>query len=260
MIVRLVHWRAAEAASIAEVIRAAGHQLEYDAALDGGAVYRSIRQHPPDVVVIDLSRQPSHGRELAIGLRGAKSTRFVPIVFLGGAPEKVEAVRHQLPDAVFTEIGQLGNAIEESAANRSSSPVVPAQMMERYAGRTVAQKLGIRENSTVALIDAPRGYASAIGELPSGVQFDEEARKNCAITLWFVTDVETFRTRIRRMRPVAAGSKLWVVWPKKAAQPDSGLSERVIRDSAVAVGLVDYKVCAVDHRWTAIALAVKKER
>ena len=46
--------------------------------------------------------------------------------------------------------------------------------MERYGSRTVAQKLGIKEGSTVAVIDAPRDYAAALGELPAGVEIVED--------------------------------------------------------------------------------------
>ena len=39
---------------------------------------RELRSTPPDAVVIDLSRLPSHGREFAVALRGSKATRHVP--------------------------------------------------------------------------------------------------------------------------------------------------------------------------------------
>jgi hypothetical protein len=45
-------------------------------------------------------------------------------------------------------------------------------MMERYALRIAAQKLGIREGTAAALIDPPRNYASVVGELPAGAGGD----------------------------------------------------------------------------------------
>ena len=99
------------------------------------------------------------------------------------------------------------------------------QMMDRYAGRTTAQKLGIKAGSKVAVIDAPRDYARVIGALPDEVEFDEESWNGCAVTLWFVEEPEAFLAALPKMRRAAAVSKLWVAWPKKAARKDSLLNE-----------------------------------
>src|SRR5580704_11827280 len=99
--IRLVHWRASEAAALLEQLRGGGHLVEYDEQVQSEG-FRGIRQSPPDLFVIDLSRLPSHGREVAVFFRGQKATRHVPIVFVNGAPEKVAAIRRMLPDAVYT--------------------------------------------------------------------------------------------------------------------------------------------------------------
>ena len=65
------------------------------------AMLSELTARPPDAIVIDLSRLPSHGRELARAIRERKTTRSIPLVFLGGEPEKVERVRAILPDAAF---------------------------------------------------------------------------------------------------------------------------------------------------------------
>ena len=99
--VRLIHWKATEAAALLASLRAAGHALDYDEDLSS-AGFRAIRDSPPDAFAIDLSRLPSHGRDVATFLRGQKATRHIPIVFVGGAPENVGAICKLLPDAVYT--------------------------------------------------------------------------------------------------------------------------------------------------------------
>ncbi len=257
MRVTLVHWKPVEARPLIEKLRGAGHELRHDGA-DGGVVYKAIRTWLPDVVVIDLSRLPSHGRGLATALRGSKLTRRIPIVFAGGTPDKIQAVRKELPDAIYATPETVVRAV--AGAKPPASPVVPPQMMERYAGRSVAQKLGIRENMTIAVMNPPRDYAAAIGALPPGAVYQEDPREPCAVTLWFNEDPDSFRAALNRMRAIANRTKLWVLWPKKSARPDSGLTESVIREAAIAFGLVDYKVCAVDQTWSAFAFARKKER
>jgi hypothetical protein len=255
--VRLVHWKADEAAALLRALRAAGHVVDYGEKVDSGG-FRGIRAAPPDAFAIDLSRLPSHGREVAIFFRGRKATRHVPIVFVGCAPEKVETIRKVLPDAVYTEPGQVRSALRAVLARPRMAqphPVVPTQMMARYASRTAARKLGIREGTAAALIDPPRSYAGVIGELPAGAALEEaEDRAGGACrhptTLWFIHDAAACREALPGMRKLAARTKLWILWRK-----GSGVTQPFLRESAAAMGLVDYKICAVDATWSAMLFA-----
>jgi len=254
--VRLIHWKASEAAALLAALRAAGHAVDYDEKLSSGG-FRAIRESPPDVFAIDLSRLPSHGREVATFFRGQRATRHIPIVFVGGAPDKVEAIRMLLPDAVYCAPGRLRSALRAALANRPASPVVPAQMMARYASRSAAQKLGIRAGSRAAVIDPPRNYANVIGELPAGASLEEileEAPADASpITLWFVHDSAACREALPGMRKLAARTKLWILWRK-----GSGVTQPFLRESAAVVGLVDYKICSVDATWSAMLFARRK--
>jgi hypothetical protein len=251
--VRLVHWKASEAAALLATLRTAGHVVDYDEDV-ASAEFRTIRTSPPEVFAIDLSRLPSHGREVATFFRGQKATRHIPIVFVGGAPEKVEAIRKVLPDAVYTEPGRLRSALRAAVAKRPANPVVPAQMMERYASRSAAQKLGICEGTAAALIDPPRNYASVIGELPAGAALEEMEGSawRCPTTLWFVHGADC-REAMPGMRKLAARTKLWILWRK-----GTGVTQQFLRESATAVGLVDYKICSVDATWSAMLFAHRK--
>ena len=258
MRITLLHWKPAETGPLIETLRGAGHEVAYYGAEGGGVISRGIRNAQPDVIVIDLSRLPSHGREAGIFLRGSKSTRHIPMVFVGGAPDKVGATRKVLPDAIYASPETLLKSVAK--AKPPAAPVVPPQMMDRYASRPAAQKLGIKEDASIGVIDPPRDYASAVGPLPPGSVFHEQPRQPCSVTLWFVEDPESFHAALQRMRAIVERTKLWVLWPKKSARTNSGLDENVIRQAAIAAGLVDYKVCAVDKTWSALAFAARKER
>ena len=247
--VRLFHRKAEEAQAVIEELESAGYRTEYT------EKWEKPRPPLPDAFVIDLSRVPSHGREAAIFLRGSKATRHVPIVFVGGDPEKVKAIRQQLPDAVYTEPGRLRSAVRAAIANRPDAPVVPPQMMDRYGSRTAAQKLGIRAGSRVLVVNPPRDYAQAIGAVPPGVTFEEETRQGGDLTLWFVENAGDLLATMRRMRGVAAHSRLWVLWRKGRK---SEVTQTVIREAGLGAGLVDYKICAVNETWSAMAFAPRK--
>jgi hypothetical protein len=255
--VRIVHWKAPEAPPLIEACRACGFEVEYDN-VRFGELAKLIRERPPDALVIDLSCLPSHGRDTAIAFRQTKYARHIPLVFVDGEPAKVEAIRKQLPDAMFTtSVGrkQLCSRIQSACAKPVADPVIPPGAMASYGSRTVAQKLGIREGATVAVIDAPRDYAAVLGELPADVELVEDPDSACALTLWFVRDPRVYQAGLRRMRAIADRSKLWIVWRKGSA---NGLTQFVVREAANEAGLVDYKICAVNEQWSAMAFARRK--
>ncbi len=253
--VRLLHWKAAEAAAHLDSLRAAGYEVEYEEQFRPGLM-KLWRESPPDAFVIDLSRLPSHGREIAIALRQSPATRAVPIVFCDGADEKIDRIRRDLPDAAYCSLSKLPSSLRKAIANPPVKPVKPVQMMDRYASRTAAQKLGIKESSTVAVIDPPRDFMKVLGELPHGVEFAEEGDNKASVTLCFVHDAGLLRSVLSRVRALASTSKLWILWRKGSAK--GGVTERLVREQAIDLGLVDYKICSVNETWSALLFAAKR--
>lgn len=254
--IRVVHWDADAGALLARVLRTAGFAVDFDAQI-APEILRCIREAPPDAIVIDLSRRPSMGREVAVALRGNKKTRNVPILFAGGDPEKVARVRQELPDAAYCELSGVVPSVRKCMLARPENPVVPTQMMQRYGGRTTAQKLGITAGMRVAVRNGPRNYGQVLGALPEGVEFDEESRVGCGVTVWFVESPEELGAALPEMRQAAAQSKLWIAWPKLAGRKDSRLSETVVRELGLAAGLVDYKICSMNAQWSGFCFAVR---
>jgi CheY-like chemotaxis protein len=252
---RFLHWKPVEAAPKIQLLRKAGHEVLYEEK----PTPASIKLGDPQALLIDLSRMPSHGREIAVHHRGRKSTRHIPIVFVDGDSEKVAQIRKLIPDAFYATWDSILSVIPQALSRAPAEPVVPPQMMTRYGDRTVAQKLGIKAGSAVTVIDPPRNYAGLLGELPEGVQFNENERGPGAITLWFVRDAAGYQQSILKRRSLARKSKLWIVWPKGEAGKRAGITQNVVRETALAVALVDYKICAINDAWSAIVFAPGKD-
>ncbi len=255
---RLIHWSPAGAAGYIAVLQKAGHRVDYSPEFTA-TLPREWRAAPPDAFIIDLSRLPSHGREIAIALRQSKLTRAVPIVFCDGAEDKIEKTRSLLPDAAFCTLDKLKSALQSAIRSAQETPAVPTAMMDRYAGRTTAQKLGIREGASVLLIDAPRDMPSALGELPANVAFVESSDENPAVTLCFVDDPDALYQQLSDLRSLAKQTKLWICW-KKGKSATGGVSEPLVRETGIALGLVDYKICAVSPIWSGMLFAAKSAR
>ena len=59
------------------------------------------------------------------------------------------------------------------------------------------------------------------------------------------------------MRQRAEDGGIWIVWPKttKTAKPD--INGNIVRETALTAGLVDFKICAVDDKWSVMRFAIK---
>ncbi|HEX4771682.1 MAG TPA: hypothetical protein VH351_12665 [Bryobacteraceae bacterium] len=251
--VRVIHWNAEEAVPLLSSLREAGFTVEYDERF-GTPVLQSCRRKPPSVFVIDLSRLPAHGREVAVALRQSPKTRHIPVVFCEGKPDKVDRIRALFPDAVFCS--RAAAAAAAKSAKEVQHPVRPIPMMERFGNRTAAQKLGIAEGTTVTLIDPPRDIATALGGLPPNVQFSEE--EDGKVTLCFVHDIDSARAKLSAVRKLASKTRLWILWRKKGAPGYAGVSGALIRETGIDLGLVDYKICSVSDVWSGMVFTRRK--
>ena len=254
--VRLIHWNADEAEQRAQRLRSAGYDVV--STPFGAAASRALRQEPPDAVVIDLTRAPSQGRDVAVGLRKYKATRHVPLVFVEGDPKKVERIKTLLPDAVYASWDRIGDSLKEAIARPLTDPVVPASVMDAYAGTPLPKKLGIKETSEVFLASAPNGFEATLGDLPQDVVLHRDSQRGSDVALWFTTSKAALDGDIAEMAERAEKGGLWIIWPKKSSGVESDLSQTVVRQVAMAAGLVDFKVCAVDETWSGLRFSWKK--
>jgi hypothetical protein len=52
---------------------------------------------------------------------------------------------------------------------------------------------------------------------------------------------------------------VWISWPKKSSKVATDITEDVIRDVLLPLGLVDVKVTAVDATWSGLKMVIRKE-
>ena len=124
-----------------------------------------------------------------------------------------------------------------------------------YSGKRLVDKLGIKPGMRIALVGAPRGYRSTLGPLPIGVVVATAPRGTLPFIHFFATKRVLLERRFPLLkRALAQQGALWVSWPKKASGVATDLTEDVVREVALAGGLVDVKVCAVDDVWSGLKL------
>jgi hypothetical protein len=127
-----------------------------------------------------------------------------------------------------------------------------------YSGTPLAQKLGIKEGSTLALLDEPSG---TVAPLPKDVTVKRQARGSADVAVAFFTDRAALERRVGALsKMIFPDGGLWVAWPKKSSGLATTVDEHVVRAVALPLGLVDNKVCAIDSTWSGLRLVWRRER
>jgi len=129
-----------------------------------------------------------------------------------------------------------------------------------YSGTPLSKKLGIKAGSNLALVGAPKDYPQLIAPIPAGVKISGGLSPATDIVHVFSTrraDLERFLISFRSK--VGPDATIWVSWPKRAAKVPTDITEDVIREVALPLGLVDVKVCAVTDVWSGLKLVVRKD-
>jgi len=125
--------------------------------------------------------------------------------------------------------------------------------MAGYSGTPLAKKLGIKEGSRIALVNAPTDFESELGELPGNVQFVKRPTKSLDIILLFVlTERALARDFAKLSARLTANGMIWIAWPKKSSGVATDLTEQRVQRIGLDAGLVDVKVCAIDETWSGL--------
>jgi hypothetical protein len=107
------HWNVAELKARVAALTAAGYAVRGHASTETMAKWGEWR---PAAVAISIDRLPSHGRAVAEWVWEAKKRQSIPMIFEGGAPEKVAATQKKFPRAVFCASGSVVAALAKLGA------------------------------------------------------------------------------------------------------------------------------------------------
>ena len=127
----LIHWKPEEVRAEIDRIRKAGFDVHSDVPA-GRDFLKLLAKQTPSAILIDLSRLPSQGRDMAVLIRRQASTRRIPLIFIGGNPDKTQLVQALLPDAVFTNWDQILPALGQALSQTLESPVTPDSAFAGY--------------------------------------------------------------------------------------------------------------------------------
>ncbi len=256
-LIQLIIWNSTEAEQRAKILREFGYDVSWKLP-QGPTFLRELAKNPPAAIVIDLSRIPSQGRDVALALRSRKATRMATLIFVGGDDSKKEGIRKLLPDAVFTSWADIQAALKKALAHPLRNPSKPPSVLAGYSGTPLPKKLGIRAGYVVGVANSPPGFREILGELAEGVRLQSHDRLDCNLIIWFVRSANELSLEIGRFAKRTDYKSIWIAWPKKSSGIVTDLSEKTVRETGLTAGLVDYKICAIDAVWSGLLFTRRK--
>ena len=112
-----------------------------------------------------------------------------------------------------------------------------------YSGTPLAKKLGIKPGAVIGLVNAPSYYLQLFTDLPLDVVFRNDGTVKKDIIHFFTKQqIELINLLPLLKRQILSNGAIWVSWPKKASKVPTDVTEDIIRNYALSIGLVDIKV------------------
>ncbi|MGB0951795.1 MAG: hypothetical protein ACPG31_01090 [Planctomycetota bacterium] len=249
----VVHWRPAEAEDGIALLQKAGHAVEVYSE-EGGTGLGRFKEELLDAVVISLERLPSHGRTMGHWFRTTKATAHVPLVFVGGADDKVEVARAMFADAIFTPWSKVRGSVKD--AMRTPQTAMPNS---ECSTKEVWQKLEVKAGDRILQLNGPTRLKPILGaSLPTDVKLSRrvgasaKAPKQVDLVLLFAERLQD----IKHGFPIATAATaerrpLWICWPKKTSSIQSDVTQAAVMAFARGSGWTDTKICRIDEDWSA---------
>lgn len=134
-----------------------------------------------------------------------------------------------------------------------------------YSGTPLPQKLGLKDGQRALFLDLPDDLADlrtsrALSELRDTSWDGWRGTSGWDFVHGFTASRGVLEDNARPlMEAIDRNGIIWISWPKKASKVPTDITEDVIREVVLPIGLVDIKVAAVSDVWSGLKLMIRKE-
>ena len=129
--------------------------------------------------------------------------------------------------------------------------------MSGYSSTKLIDKLGIKKDFYLAVINPPENYTDILGTLPDGVVIKKSLGTNLDFVHFFAHDKKQLQKIFPQLlKSIKQNGMIWVSWPKKSSKIETDIDENIVRYLGLNIGLVDIKVCAVTEIWSGLKFVI----
>jgi hypothetical protein len=129
--------------------------------------------------------------------------------------------------------------------------------MAGYSGTPLAKKLGIKDDFRIALLHVPDDVKTELRSAFGKCRIQRVTSKDLNFIFLFIKSRAGLELELPpAAKALAPSGMLWISWPKKSSGVATDVTEDVIRELGLDVGLVDIKVCAVTDVWSGLKFVI----
>jgi hypothetical protein len=126
-----------------------------------------------------------------------------------------------------------------------------------YSRTPQARKLGLKPGHRVAVDHAPAGWELSCP--PADIEYVGHSEPADVVISFFGSRAELAR-RLPALAPlIFPAGVLWIAWPRRAGGHESDITDNVVREYALPLGVVDVKVAAIDDNWSGLKVMWRRE-
>jgi hypothetical protein len=117
-----------------------------------------------------------------------------------------------------------------------------------YSSTPQSRKLGIKPEQRISLDHPPAGWS--LTDPPADVTYVDTPEPADLIISFFSAAAELPRRLPALTERVYPSGALWVAWPRRAGGHHSDITDNIVREYALPLGVVDVKIAAIDDDWS----------
>jgi hypothetical protein len=117
-----------------------------------------------------------------------------------------------------------------------------------YSGTPLPQKLGIKPESNVDVVNAPRGFSlvKKKGKAPFDIAIVFPSSKS-----------ELKKLFVAQTKKMTLAGGIWIAWPKKSSGVKTDIDDNVLREVILKTNWVDNKVCAINEIFSGLRFVLR---
>ncbi|MBI5767061.1 MAG: DUF3052 domain-containing protein [Verrucomicrobia bacterium] len=125
--------------------------------------------------------------------------------------------------------------------------------MPAYSPTPLAQKLGFKDQTRYLLVGAPPGFLQELPTLPPSAVAVAPRAAEVDLIVFFAANLKALASHLPSLiKKLPAAGALWIAWPKLASGVTTDLREGIVRETLLATGLVDIKVCSINDTYSGL--------
>ena len=126
-----------------------------------------------------------------------------------------------------------------------------------YTGTPLLRKLGIKLGFKIRFVHEPEYFFDLLHNFPDDVEVLDGPTPGLDYIHYFVQSAAEYeRDIVSLKREIKQNGMIWISWPKKSSGVITDVSDKLIRDKARSIGLIDTKVCSIDQTRSALKLMI----